>query len=84
MDTLIQPMEAALNQTTFLTQAQALLGKAISEHTTQRNVEVKSIINKDLYSTILIIVLCLLCVTLILLKLCPVFTFLQQLMTERL
>jgi len=32
-DTLIQPMEAALNQPTFLTQAQALLGKAISEHT---------------------------------------------------
>ena len=29
-DTLIQPMEAALNQTTFLTQAQALLGKAIA------------------------------------------------------
>ena len=27
-DTLIQPMEAALNQPTFLTQAQALLGKA--------------------------------------------------------
>ena len=47
-DTLIQPMEATLNQTTFLTQAQALLGKVISEHTrTQRNVEVKSIINKD-------------------------------------
>jgi len=40
-------MEAALNQTTFLTQAQALLGKAISEHTTQRNAEVKSIINQD-------------------------------------
>jgi len=40
-------MEAALNQTTFLTQAQALLGKAISEHTTQQNAEVKSIINKD-------------------------------------
>ena len=34
-DTLIQPMEAALNQPTFLTQAQALLGKAISS--TQRN-----------------------------------------------
>jgi len=33
-DTLIQPMEAALNQTTFLTQAQALLGKAIGKHTT--------------------------------------------------
>jgi hypothetical protein len=46
-DTLIQPMEAALNQTTFLTQAQALLGKVISEHTTQQNAEVKSIINKD-------------------------------------
>jgi len=42
-------MEAALNQTTFLTQTQALLGKAISEHTTQRNAEVKStrVINKD-------------------------------------
>jgi len=40
-------METALNQTTFLTQAQALLGKVISEHTTQRNAEVKSIINKD-------------------------------------
>ena len=40
-DTLIQPMEAALNQATFLTQAQALLGKAISEHTTQRKAEVK-------------------------------------------
>jgi len=36
-----------LNQTTFLTQAQALLGKAISEHTTQQNSEVKSIINRD-------------------------------------
>ena len=35
-DTLIQPMEAALNQTTFLTQAQSLLGKAIREHTTQQ------------------------------------------------
>jgi len=40
-------METALNQTMFLTQAQALLGKAISEHTTQRNAEVKSIINRD-------------------------------------
>jgi len=40
-------MKAALNQPTFLTQAQALLGKTISEHTTQRNAEVKSIINKD-------------------------------------
>ena len=46
-DTLTQPMEAALNQPTFLTQAQALLGKAISEHTTQQNAEVKSIISKD-------------------------------------
>jgi len=46
-DTLIQPMEAVLNQTTFVTQAQALLGKAISEHTTQQNAEVKSIINQD-------------------------------------
>ena len=36
-----------MNQTTFLTQAQALLGKAISEHTMQRNAEVKSIINRD-------------------------------------
>jgi len=42
-DTLIQPMEAALNQPTLLTQAQALF----SEHTTQQNAEVKSIINKD-------------------------------------
>ena len=40
-------MEAALNQHTFLTQAQALLGKAISKHTTQQNVKIKSIINKD-------------------------------------
>jgi len=40
-------MEAALNQTAFLTQAQALLGKAIGEHTTQQNAEVKNIINKD-------------------------------------
>ena len=42
-------MEAALNQITFLTQAQALLGKAaaISDDTTQRNAEIKSIINKD-------------------------------------
>ena len=36
-----------MNQSTFLTQAQVLLGKAISEHTTQRNAEVKSIVNKD-------------------------------------
>jgi len=35
-------MEAALNQAPFLTQAQALLGKAIGE-----NAKVKSIINKD-------------------------------------
>jgi len=35
-------MEAALNQDPFLTQAQALLGKAIGE-----NAKVKSIINKD-------------------------------------
>ena len=46
-DTLNQPMESALNYITFLTQAQALLGKAISEHTTQQSTEVKSIINKD-------------------------------------
>jgi len=46
-DAFMQPMEAAFNQTTFLTQAQALLGKTINEHTTQRNAEVKSIINKD-------------------------------------
>ena len=39
-------MESALNPTTFLTQAQALLGKGISEHTTQQNAAVKSIINK--------------------------------------
>ena len=36
-----------MNQHTFLTQAQALLGKAFSEHTTQRKAEVKSIMNKD-------------------------------------
>ena len=36
-----------MNQTTFLTQAQALLGKAIGEHTTQQNAEAKSIINTD-------------------------------------
>jgi len=48
-DTLIprQPMEAALTKKTFLTQAQALLGKAISEHTIQQNAQVESIINKD-------------------------------------
>jgi len=48
-DTLIQQIEAALNQTTFLTQTKALLGTAISQHTTvtQQNAEVKSIINKD-------------------------------------
>jgi len=40
-------MEAALIQTTFLTQALAVLGKAISEHTTQQNAQVKSIVNKD-------------------------------------
>ena len=40
-------MEAALNEAMFLTQVQAILGKAISEHTTQQNAEVKSIINKD-------------------------------------
>ena len=36
-----------MNQATFLTQAQALLGTAISELTTQQIAEVKSIINKD-------------------------------------
>jgi len=46
-DTLIQPMEAALNQTTFLTQAQALFGQMISKHTKQQNAEVKNIIKKD-------------------------------------
>jgi len=40
-------MQAALNRTMFLTHAQALLGKAIGEHTTQQNAEVKGIINKD-------------------------------------
>jgi len=39
--------EYVLRKNSFLTQAQALLGKAIIEHTTQRNAEVKSIINKD-------------------------------------
>ena len=46
-DTSIQPMETASNQLTFLTQAQALIGKAIIEHTMQQNAEVTSIINKD-------------------------------------
>jgi len=46
-DTLFQPMEAALIQTTFLTQAQALLGKTIGEHTTQQHAEVKCIVSKD-------------------------------------
>ena len=36
-----------MNQTKFPTQALALLGKAISMHTTQQNAEVKNIINKD-------------------------------------
>jgi len=40
-------MEVALNQTTLLTQAQALLGKTIDEHTMPQNAEVNSIINKD-------------------------------------
>jgi len=39
-------MEAALNQTTFLTQAQALFGQMISKHTKQQNAEVKNIIKK--------------------------------------
>ena len=39
-DQIIQSMEAALSQTTFLTQAQALLGKAISKHTIKQNAEV--------------------------------------------
>ena len=34
-------------QNTFLTQAQSLLGKVISEHKTHQNAEVKSIIKKD-------------------------------------
>ena len=46
-DTLIQKMEAVLNQNKFLTQAQALLSKAIGEHTTQQHTEVNSIIHKD-------------------------------------
>ena len=46
-DRLIQPMEAALNQTMFLTQAQSLLGEAIGEHTTQQNAEVRGAMNKD-------------------------------------
>jgi len=45
-NTLIQPMEATLNQTTFLIQAQALLGKANGEYAMQQNAEVKSIIHK--------------------------------------
>ena len=47
-DTNNPEMGIALNQPTFPTQAQALLSKAISEHTTQRNADGKSIIiNKD-------------------------------------
>ena len=46
-DPVIQPIESALNWTTFLTQTQALLAKVIGEHMTQENTEVKSIINKD-------------------------------------
>jgi len=44
----LQPMEAALNQTTFLKLVQALLGKAIGKHTTQKTkkAEGKSISNK--------------------------------------
>ena len=45
--TLIQLIEAALNQTTLLTQAPELLGKAIGEHTTQQNAKVIRVINKD-------------------------------------
>jgi len=45
--TLIQPMEADQNPTTFLTDAHALLGKVFGEHTKRRNVEFKSIINQD-------------------------------------
>jgi len=44
-NTWIQPMEAALNQITFLTQAQVLLGIAIGEHKTQQNAEVENINN---------------------------------------
>jgi len=46
---MIQPMEVALNQATFksLTQAQALLGKVIDEHTAQQNEDIQGIINKD-------------------------------------
>jgi len=40
-------MEAALNQTTFLTQAQALLAKRLASIQRNQNAEVKSIINKD-------------------------------------
>jgi len=47
IETLLQLMEAALNQTMFPTQVQALLGKAIGEHTTQQTPEFKSINNKD-------------------------------------
>jgi len=46
-DILIQPKEAALNEPTFLTQAQALLGKAIGEHKKEQSTKVKSIINED-------------------------------------
>jgi len=40
-------MVAAWNQTTFLTKAQVRLGKAIGDHTTQPNEELKGIINKN-------------------------------------
>jgi len=43
----VNSANVALNQTTFLTKTQALLGKVISEHTTHHNAEVKSIIHKD-------------------------------------
>jgi len=36
-ETAIQPMEEALNQPTFLTQAQALLGKTTSERVWETN-----------------------------------------------
>jgi len=41
-DALTQPMEAALNQTMFLT----LFSKAIGKHTTRQNAVVQSIIGK--------------------------------------
>jgi len=46
-DKLIQPREAALNQTTFLTKGTGTVRQSDGEHKTQKHAEVQSIINKD-------------------------------------